>query len=284
MRLSARRFAGTPVTGAPYSAQRVTEHVQTSADGTRFTTTTQQETVYRDSQGRTRTERPLIMGPNAPDAPLLVEISDPVANMGYTLDTQNKVAHRVAYSAAPLRQSGVGGVGVAGGGGGGSLEGIIGAGVPPGPGIAPTAAQTVPPPPGGGAPSAVLTSPVPGMTAAASQARSGRPNPEVTRETLGNQLIEGTMAEGQRFVQTWPAGSQGNDRPFQTTSESWFSQELKLMVLNKNLDPRSGENTMKLVNINRAEPPSTLFQPPVDYTIVDETGPFEIQWTGARRQ
>ncbi len=108
MRMSARRFAGTPITGAPYSAQRVTEHVLTAADGTRFTTNTQLEKLYRDSQGRTRTERPLAMGPNAPDAPLLVEISDPVANVGYTLDTQNKVAHRVAYDAPPSRFGGAG--------------------------------------------------------------------------------------------------------------------------------------------------------------------------------
>ena len=48
------------------------------------------------------------------------------------------------------------------------------------------------------------------------------------------------MAGGHRFTQTWPTNSQGNDRPFQTTSESWFSPDLKLMVLNKNSDPRSG--------------------------------------------
>src|ERR1035438_2820030 len=66
MHLSPRLFAGTPVTGAPYSAQRLSEHVQTASDGTRFTSTIQEETLYRDSQGRTRTERPLAMGPNAP--------------------------------------------------------------------------------------------------------------------------------------------------------------------------------------------------------------------------
>ncbi len=92
------------------------------------------------------------------------------------------------------------------------------------------------------------------------------------------------MAEGHRVVMTWPVGGQGNDRPFQTTSENWISPDLKVTVLTKNLDPRSGENTMKLINIDRTEPLATLFQPPSDYTIVDETGPFEIQWTGTRRQ
>ena len=256
MRMSARRFAGTPITGAPYSAQRVTEHVQTSADGTRFTTNTQQETLYRDSQGRTRTERPLMMGPNAPDAPLLIEISDPVANVGYTLDTQNKVAHRVAYDAPPSR---FGGAAVGGGGGGVWREGSMGATLPP---------------PGGGTSTGL----------ARNVSGSARPHPEVADEDLGIRSIEGVMAGGHRFTQTWPTGSQGNDRPFQTTSETWFSPDLKLTVLSKNSDPRSGENTMKLIHIDRSEPPADLFQPPPDYKIVDETGPFEIQWTGTPRQ
>ena len=92
------------------------------------------------------------------------------------------------------------------------------------------------------------------------------------------------MAGGHRFTQTWPTDSQGNDRPFQTTSETWFSPDLKLTVLSKNSDPRSGENTMKLIHIDRSEPPADLFQPPPDYKIVDETGPFEIQWTGTPKQ
>ena len=104
------------------------------------------------------------------------------------------------------------------------------------------------------------------------------------RENLGSQLIENVMADGTRTTQMWPAGSQGNDRPFETTSETWFSPELKLMVLNKHFDPRSGESTTKLININRAEPAASLFQPPADYKILDETGPFEIQWTGTRSQ
>jgi len=100
-RFSGRPFQIPPVTGAPYSAERVSEHVQTAPDGTRFTTTNQREFIYRDSQGRTRTERrAMMMGPHAPDSPVIIDISDPVANVAYTLDTQNKIAHRVAYSSA----------------------------------------------------------------------------------------------------------------------------------------------------------------------------------------
>ena len=73
--------------------------------------------------------------------------------------------------------------------------------------------------------------------------------------------------------------SQGSDRSFQTTSENWVSEDLRVTVLSRNVDPRNGENTMKLINIRLGEPPADLFAPPADYTVVDETGPFEIHWT-----
>jgi hypothetical protein len=78
---------------------------------------------------------------------------------------------------------------------------------------------------------------------------------------------------------TWAVGSQGNDRPFQVVNETWFSPDLKEMVLSKSIDPRSGENTTKLNNISRNEPSANLFIPPADYRVVDETGPFQIHWT-----
>jgi hypothetical protein len=48
------------------------------------------------------------------------------------------------------------------------------------------------------------------------------------------------------------------------------------MVLSKGNDPRYGENTIALKNINLAEPDAALFQPPPGYQIVDENGPFRI--------
>jgi len=201
---------------------------------------------------------------------------DPVANVGYTLDTQNKIAHRFAYSVLPGRQIGSGSGGGAGGGFGGPA-GILGNSVPPPPSSnAALPAQT-----------ALRLSQGFGdgtFPAMAPAVPSDRPRPEITHQDLGTRMIEGVMAKGQGFVQTWPTGSQGNDRPFQITSETWMSPDLNLLVLSKNVDPRTGENSMKLINISRAEPPSTLFAPPPDYTVVDETGPFEIKWTGSRRQ
>lgn len=79
---------GPVVTGAPYSAQAVTEITQSLADGNKIhqTNTTR---IYRDSQGRTRREPALgALGSAAPGSsmPQLAFINDPVAGMSYVLD------------------------------------------------------------------------------------------------------------------------------------------------------------------------------------------------------
>ena len=269
---------GAPVAGAPFSAQRISEHVQIGADGTRFTTTNQQETIYRDSQGRIRTEHAAMVGPNPQpvDAPMIVEIQDPVANVSYMLDVQHKVAHRVAWAAA--QESRPAGTAASTARSGQWFTSANGAAA-----VSVLSSTPAPPPPGGTLTAAITTSPLPSRVAANTGARADRAHPEVTNEELGQQVIEGVAAEGHRSVQTWPAGAVGNDRAFQVVSEYWFSPEIKETVLSKNSDPRTGENTTRLINISRSEPDASLFMPPADYTVVDETGPFQIQWTGTKQ-
>lgn len=60
--------------------------------------------------------------------------------------------------------------------------------------------------------------------------------------------------------------------------ERWYSPELKLEVMNIQNDPRYGQTTFKLTNINRGEPDPSLFQPPADYQVVEEKGDFTIKW------
>ena len=98
-----------------------------------------------------------------------------------------------------------------------------------------------------------------------------RPNrPTSTHEKLGEQTIEGVVADGTRSSTTWPVGSQGNDRPITDTTEAWYSRELKESVLSKRNSPQFGEYVMKLINISRAEPDAALFLPPPDYTMVED--------------
>ena len=97
-----------------------------------------------------------------------------------------------------------------------------------------------------------------------------------TTEKLAPKNIEGVVAEGIRSTTTLPANSQGNDRPIVQTTETWRSDELKETVLMTTTDPRMGESVTKLINIRRAEPDLTLFQPPAGYAMVDEKDPFTI--------
>ena len=61
--------------------------------------------TYRDSQGRTRTERLLFRSPSPgagkQQGPRIIQIYDPVEGYSYTLDTQKHVAHRVAVQTFP---------------------------------------------------------------------------------------------------------------------------------------------------------------------------------------
>jgi hypothetical protein len=70
----------TPVTGAPYSAIQTTESHQILADGNQIARQDQAK-VYRDSQGRVRTER---LGSGA-QASAVIAIFDPVAAFSYVL-------------------------------------------------------------------------------------------------------------------------------------------------------------------------------------------------------
>jgi len=90
-------MAGKVVTGAPYSAQAVTQFTQTLADGNHIQKTTTASMV-RDSQGRTRMERSLaaigaLAGSGA--ASTAVFINDPVAGMGYMLDASHKTVRQM---------------------------------------------------------------------------------------------------------------------------------------------------------------------------------------------
>lgn len=231
------------VTGAPYSAEEVADHTQTLADGTNITQKTRISKLYRDSEGRTRTERPFFMGnvmssgTSESDDVTIVEINDPVSGYRYVLDTYNRVAHRFSRpesaenASAPVRSN---------------QEARA---LPQSTNSAPTR-------------QAIATAP------------SRRAGPETSTESLGTQIIEGVSAEGKRFARTFPVGMVGNDRPIVSVSESWFSADLNMTVLSKYSDPRTGEQVTRMRNISRTEPDPGLFRAPADFQVVDENSDY----------
>ncbi|HST52386.1 MAG TPA: hypothetical protein VLJ61_10295 [Pyrinomonadaceae bacterium] len=250
-------FDGKVVKGAPYSAQAVTETVQTLADGNRIVRKTTAQ-IYRDSEGRTRRDQTLgTIGPYAAagDPPQTFSINDPVAGVTYILDPASKVARKMARLELNYKvEKGV-------------EKEIIErklAGVPPPPAGAARSGE-----PKEEAHSFVFTTP------AAPPDGPGGPDiqfyaykmADSKTEKLAPQNIEGVQAEGTRTTETIPAGDIGNEQPIQIVSERWYSPELQVVVMTRHSDPRFGETTYRLTNVQRAEPSPSLFQVPPDYTV-----------------
>jgi hypothetical protein len=221
------------IAGAPYSAQAVTQRVQTLADGNRITQTTT-NSVARDSKGRVYREESLPGLGNGTPEPHLVLIEDPVAGVHITLDSNSKTATK--FNMAQMKQS---------------AEDAARQGVPP---LGPN--------------KMFFSSAGPGLQEIHILGSVKRD--DATTTDLGTQTIEGLAARGTRTTHTIPAGEMGNDFPIVITSETWFSPDLKVIVMSKSTDPRMGETTYKLTNLSRAEPDATLFQIPSDYTVQDE--------------
>jgi hypothetical protein len=197
-------FQSNMVTGQPYSAQQETQTVQTLEDGTHITNSVQKVKLYRDSQGRTRTERTAQQPPgilSASTPPVFIEVSDPVGGYRYTFDSTSQKVYR--SPSAPLRVP---------------KQVAVPAQIPAGGTIA--RAVIMPAPAG-----RVNSAPVNGS--------GSTMRPEMVTEQLPAQSIEGVLAEGTRTTTTYPAGFFGNDRPVTTSSENWTSRELGMPVLTK---------------------------------------------------
>jgi hypothetical protein len=234
------------VKGAPYSAVAATEMTQLLSDGNQISHKTT-SSIYRDSQGRTRREENfagiglLVINGRQPRG--VVFISDPVSGSDYVLEPENKIARRMpSFPANGITTSKVFAMG-------GAIH------VSGGPGIQASPEFGV----SGGA----VLSAEPGMEA------SPESRVQASSESLGQQTIEGVVAEGKRTTITIPAGAMGNQRPITTVTEEWLSRDLQVIVLSTTQDPRMGETTYRLTNIQRVEPPATLFTLPADYTVKD---------------
>lgn len=229
------------VTGIPYSAEQITERVQTLADGTHITQPPTKTIYYRDSQGRTRVEHTFSLPPGVPQGaiapPSLIEINDPVSGAHYTLDERRHTATKFSFPTA------------------------LPAPPPNGSAVRPTRLLALAPAP--------RVSTAQGTALFTPAAGNQSQEPQISHESLGTQTIEGILADGTRTTMVYPVGSVGNDRPITIVEETWTSPELKVTVLEKNSDPRNGESTTRLTNISRAEPDAALFQVPPDYQIVD---------------
>jgi hypothetical protein len=239
------RAFGAAVLGAPYSATITNESVQTLADGNRIIQNNS-GTTARDSEGRTRQDAalPMLGNLSAANAPHIVFIMDPVAQISYTLNLTDKTAQKLAPSGAV-----VGGGGTVGTGPVISTKTFFGqsAGVSAAGGPLPA----LPPP------------------MFIQKAVIAEDDSQATTEDLGTQTMEGLQVTGVRTTRTIPAGEIGNEKPIVIVTEVWTSPDLKTVVYSKRSDPRMGEQIFKLTNITRAEPDASLFIVPADFRVTD---------------
>jgi hypothetical protein len=115
-----------------------------------------------------------------------------------------------------------------------------------------------------------LPPPPPSRDASGGGRRPFPPGQTVRTESLEQMQFDGVKAEGTRTVLVLPAGTIGNERTIEVTSERWYAPELRTVVATKRRDPRFGDVSYRLVNIMRAEPPSHLFEVPPDFTVRDQ--------------
>jgi hypothetical protein len=266
--VASESFTGKVVKGAPYSGEAVTETIQTLSDGNRIVNKFT-NSVFRDGEGRTRREQSLkglgVLGSG--DEPLqTIFIHDPVAGVTYSLDSKSRIAHKSSPFRFELNRTPGGGITTSQSQ---TFEFKLGPGETAAGG---NVIMTAPP----RASVEAARVPHPGVDhftmrtegeGGAYAFRTSKADANAVKEQLGKQLIEGVEAEGTRTTLTIPAGEIGNERSIEIVSERWYSPELQLVVMTRHSDPRFGETTYKLTNINRTEPAKTLFEVPADYTI-----------------
>jgi len=225
------------ITGKPFSAVQVSEHTETLANGARIQQTWESAMLYRDSLGRTRTERFTYAGalPLHTEEPghRLIRIEDPVAGYVYVLDSKNRIAHRlkILTDAEAAKQA--------------------------------RSAERV-----------EATPPTRRMVA--NPDSNPPPRPEIKQEALGKEVTDGVEVAVRRITMTTPTGLDGNDQPLVRICENHYSEDLRLTMLSQCSDPRAGDSVTRLEKLERTDPDPVLFQVPADYTVVEEKDQFRI--------
>ena len=248
--------------GAPYSAEVVTDHTQSLADGNRIVEHSTGR-VYRDKEGRVRREEDRASGNPS------ISIVDPVAGVSYSLDPDRRIAWKTPFqigmgimnkldaakTEAELKhRGGTPGVPLI-------EDGAVG-------GFVDMRSKEAAADKRGAETMAVEVN---GGVVAFRRSTGGEQHKE---EGLPPRTMEGVRVEGRRTTKTIAAGAIGNEWPITIVTEEWTSPDLQVLVLTDRRDPRNGDSSYRLQRVVRGEPAASLFQVPSDY---------EIKETGIRR-
>lgn len=239
------------VKGKPYSADTSTETIKTLEDGNRIVHRTVSR-FYRDNEGRTRREETFGNVDPARPSPHEVKIfiDDPVTGTAYVLDPGSKSADKVQRSARFLEDRNAEDDGTRT-----MFKSVL------------DKEETGP-----------VTSDHPGRVLIDVQGEHGTgSNPlvvafqnekrDVVKEDLGTKSIDGVDCNGTRQTITIPAGDIGNEKPIQIVTETWFAPSIGAVVQSTTNDPRFGQTSYQLSNLQTTEPAPHLFAPPADFRL-----------------
>lgn len=277
------RMHGRAIKNAPYSALEVIERQQVLADGNQIVTTSSSMS-FRDSEGRVRIERRDRKGDVT-----RVTITDPVANVSWSLRPQDKSATRLkggdpTRAAAEAARAGAEAGRAAADAARARVDRLRKEGKLPADGegreiivkrverdngetmqqvqenvriIAKEMSETQ---------IRALSDLEPLLANAAGDFKWSSKG---ASKDLGTRDMAGVKAQGRLRSYEIPAGEIGNRSPITVSDESWWSPDLKITVYSKHSDPRTGDNIYRLENLKRDEPAAALFTVPSDYTVKD---------------
>jgi hypothetical protein len=282
--------AGRRVVGAPYSAEIITERVQTLPDGNQITRK-QSQMIYRDGEGRTRQER--LDG----DGKSTVVISDPVAKTRHVLSPGRRTAYQLpvvdvdgmlsklraeagqaSEKAIKGLKDGKGEISVRINDGEARVKSFT---------LSAGGQLRVSDSDGKSAPTekrieiaelfrfdgadgigvalreslSALSPLIGGDGAIRLRSEAGAS----TSKSLGSRDFGGVRADGTLATRTIAPGSIGNKAAINITSESWHAPDLQITLYSKHSDPRYGDTIYRVNNLQRGEPSADLFKVPADY-------------------
>ncbi len=247
---------GRPVKNAPYSAEAVSESVQTLPDGNQITRSTS-SLSYRDSAGRTRNE---VRNTAGETRQITIHEGDGASLL---LDPAKKTATRIVRRTAGPDQ--------------GAANGQTEIKTKDGDVIVKRIERVEAPRDGARRNTEVQ---VRRMEFAHGAAPGGMPfealshsfgdmkwTKNAVTKDLGTKEIGGVKAEGKLRSYVIPAGEIGNKDAITVSNETWTSPELQITLYSKRSDPRTGERIYRLENLKRAEPAAALFTMPEGYAV-----------------
>src|SRR5208337_5608413 len=89
------------------------------------------------------------------------------------------------------------------------------------------------------------------------------PNAEnLKTQDLGTEIVAGLPLHGTRKLRTVPATLSGTGHEITITDDYWYSDDLKVYLVLKHNDPRTGEQFVGIIKVDRQEPDPSIFQIP----------------------